>query len=101
MNVQEREELDFYPESAGMLCVHEARRAMHITNADACDKADAYIRAGLFVALCFSPWYCQATDAFVGERITVLGSAFSRREAQRFERDDEEARFEVWPHRAS
>jgi len=46
------------------------------------DRIKPLIRSGLFVVVSKGPWFCKATDAIVGESITVEATRPTRAEAQ-------------------
>ncbi len=48
-NVQEREELDYFPQSESQNCYSEARMALNDFNAENKVSIDAYIAAGFYV----------------------------------------------------
>lgn len=101
MNVQEREELDYQPQSEALNCYQEARTEMSLANAKAQGDIDAHVRAGLYVVVGYFPWYCRATDAVVGEGRYLASSCLTRADAEAISLPcDEETRFKIFPKAA-
>ena len=59
MNIQEQEERDFRPMSEEHNCFAEAQAH--------CASLSVQIATGSYVVNVYAPYYCRATDAYVGE----------------------------------
>ena len=83
MNIQEREELEYSPQSESWNCFHEARGYVAERNSETAGRVNALVAAGLYVVVSSYPYHCRATDAFVGMLNCVVSTFATRWLAER------------------